>query len=342
MSTNKRSLRYFKRKLTYIERASFLFANLIIFALYCVILSINSVIEAITIFVIGLLLSAILVKTKWFLSKSANEFESEKVWEWVFESGKRDKFLAYLRLSFFNILNDLFLILIVWVGYIGLISLLGFVHFDYSITEYVSVISAIGILAGLFQFYLRYYREKISDEVLKSFTQTFKNIFSKISYFDFLNYINHKNSTLYEKINAKKRKNAIGGFPILMRLERSKKIAVAFPYKPDEDSEIKITEMALEELDKKDKALYIELCESYFKEKVEEIKNDIEKLDFTELRNAILGNLYLFEEIESMVTRVENELPERKEKPESFTDCWVEAFEEVLSHMSKFGGARNA
>ncbi len=340
MSKNKRSLSYYKRKLTYIEGASFLFANLIVFSLYYYILAINDVIVAVPVFCIGLLFSAILIKTKWFLSKEG-ESESEKVWEWVFKSRWLDKFFAYLRLSFFNTLNDLFLILVVWVGYIGLFSLLGLVHFRYSITEYVSVLSAIGILAGLFQFYLRYYREKITDEVLKSFTQTFKKIFSKVSYFEFLDYIKRKNSELYEKINAKKREKMIGGFPILMRLERSGKIAVAFPYKPDEDYEIKTTEMVLKELDENYKDLYIELCKLFFEEKVEEIKKDIEKFDFRGLRNTILGNLYLFEEIESMITRVEYELPERKEVPKSFTDCWINAFDEVLSYMSKIGGARD-
>jgi len=343
------TLQNLKKTINFYEKVSFITANLVIFIIFCKIFEITysenfylMLILYCAVFVGGLFLSAILIKTKWFLYHKSSSDKHEEVWDFgIGNAPLRYKIPAYLHFSFFNILNDLFLVIIVWVAYIGFLTLIGLVILISPPTYFFGVVSVIGIFAGLFQFYLQYYREKITNQIMSSFSQNFKNILSKISYAEFLKYIKNKNFTLYEKIVDKKREKFIGGYPILMRLERSRKLAIALPYKPDEDYEIKITEMILDELRDDYKEKYMKLCEEFFKEKLEDIKKDLKKLDLTPIKREILGNLYLYEELESMVFRLEYALPERKEKPESYFDYLNNAMVEIMKIISELGRRSN-
>lgn len=320
-----RAIRWFLSTLSIL---SFILANLIIFIVMSrfLVFSINPLF----LFFSGLVVSFLLIKTHLFIStkKKAEEKEKDtsgKTWIDQISSIKKkvkigiwNVFLVITRLLFFNVLNDLFMVLIVWCGILGVYCFAGFIKVT-AIQDLTGVLTIMGILLGLFQFYIKFYRDQVYQRMLNNIVKYFTEISKKLTFSNFLKYIEQNHQNFYEKINSELRVNP--AYPILKifkdeRIRGGKEITnITLNIYPTSD----ILLSQLLELSRIGKNELKKIYKEFFELKSKEIKNEIDRLDLVELRKLILPNIMFFDEVMSEIANMMY-LSESNKEPESYQE----------------------
>ena len=173
--------------LRFIEISSFLLANLIIGFIFWVVIDFQND-YVLIIFITAFLISVLILKNNWiylWLSPSKNNNKHETIEK---ESNKesikvslKNFFVVFFKQIFFNISYELFPLLVIWVCWFGIwyiVVTFGFFNIStpYFIittevyrfqtkTAFFEVITVLGILLGVFQFYLSRQEQKILSKI---------------------------------------------------------------------------------------------------------------------------------------------------------------------------------
>ena len=331
----------FRKFMTVMEVLSFLFSNIALFYLLSVFFRYPSKYANLLIFLGGLLVSAVIIKTKWFISKLPSPDSEDKDGRpsifkellWI-RVKTMDAILLMLRVLVFNALNDLFMILIIWTSFLGFLTLfVKIIHLAKPLSNLVGVLSVISILSGLFQFYIKYYRENVTNQIMTGLINHMKTISTEFSFRTFLKFLKENHEKLYQELFKNNETfKAILRFFTYQRSPTKVIEYVIVPFVPQNEAMfINLIESSVE----KDSDLK-ELREAYkefSKTKIEELKKYIDKLDLNELRKAILADMYLFDEIFAMMAKSMYELAPIKEEPVSYSDYLVSSIHELLFYL---------
>lgn len=321
----------FKRIVSFFDLFSFFLANSIIFLLINYfydfkVFGIENILISFIFFVFGLILNLMILKTEFFIDFRKNKTENlgivdvdfkEKSEEKInneknkkdFNLGRLNLIVISLRLFFFNILKDLFLVLIVWLVFLLLIFYFTnflFLQSNYSFTNFVNLVTIIGVISGIFSFYLSSYKEQISKKILDSLNKYFIKIMKKVSLENLEIYLKEKKINLDSK---SKKYNHHEQFRIA-----SKYILNIYP-NIDRNSQL------LQKINS-DESIKNEL-EKFFKIKDEEIKQEIDSMNLKDLRKILLPNIIFFNDIivEILKSQLEFDFDEfEKKEPEKYED----------------------
>ncbi len=159
---------------------SFLLGNLIIFYLISLFFDFTSLFGSNPVytkglyFLLGTLLSLLLIKTSYFikpLKKESNGKDNEigktKETNEKLDIGGWNAFLIFVNSLFLNLFGYLFIVLLIWSAIFWIIYSLNWsTLIENSFNNLLGVLSVIGILSGIFQFYLPLREEDFSKKVI--------------------------------------------------------------------------------------------------------------------------------------------------------------------------------
>ena len=277
-----------------------------------------------TYFIIGISFSFLLIKTNYLIrssTKKETKSERSKIEEGDFKLniGKWNMFIIFLRLVFFNVMNDLFIVLIIWsilfsLGYVT--SLVTIVPGTFSIL--VGLLSIMGILAGIFQFYIQTYKERISQQVINNLIKHLTRTLKKYSFKDFLEYNEKQNKSFFNEIDDNLKRNPFYAINQVSRgYRRSAKEITNITLNVLAENDILLAQSL--EYSNIDKGKLKEAYKAYFENKNKEIKKEIDKLNFDEIRKILFPNIIFFDEIAPQLVSSSYDF-ENIEKPESYTE----------------------
>lgn len=327
-----------KRIIVGLDVVSFILANLIIFLIINYfynfnLLGWNSIFVLMIYFLIGLVISFIFLKTETLIDIGKKEKENlndnniidvevseEKQREEINKKlsiGVLNIFLILFRLLFFNILKELFLIIIVWLSFLTLIFYTSnFISLEntYSFGNFVSVITVLGVISGIFQFYISSYKQQISQKVLNSLTKYFIKIMKKVSLEEFLDYVKENdNNRMYDKLNKLDKDDKVHNNFLQTRYP-GKEIN---NYNFYMDKNFILLQKINSNNDVKNK------LKEFFDIKNKEIKKELDLISVKELRKVLLPNIIFFNDIilELIKTQFEFDFDEYDNpNPETYED----------------------
>lgn len=187
----------FLRYLKFLELISFVIANLILAGIFYLLIE-NFNVWISIIYISAFIISLLILKSNFisllFNRKKLSKSEKQKDDEKCVKDCKNNEsinfplkniFLAIFKQFFFNVSYELFPLLIVWISWFGLcylvINIFG-LHFNILVYHFTSnfyqAITVLGILLGVYQFYLSRLETKVSSKI-QLYLTTIKQIISR-------------------------------------------------------------------------------------------------------------------------------------------------------------------
>jgi len=341
---------------------TFIVANLIIFFVFSHFyfkLSALSLIKATIIFIFGVIISIIIGKTEFLIDQFKKKPKKEEVKKGVIDAevvekgkpfseneafelknidvGTVNSFFILCRLIFFNIAKDLFLILIIWTSLFAFLYWINLVNFvgNTTFAGLAGVLSTIGIIAGIFQFYTHFYRQQVIEKIIRSMIQYFIKISQKISYDEFLEYLKNHKKAIYNSVVNSEPSKLYPPLQVIAAKNRGKEnnLYVFNFYNPSDLMIAMAVELA-QDKNISEKQRLINEYKAFFREKNREIKEELDKINVRGLRRILLPNIIFFDEILAEIVKMTYENEEEKEN-ESFNDFQIEFIYENVSYLLK-------
>jgi hypothetical protein len=289
-------------------------------------------------FFAGLVICTTLAKTNFLIrTKKIKKENKEKEIKELKESrkkvhlGVRNFILILFRLFYFNILNDLFIVLVIWASIFGLASIFRIIIIiPNTFTDFVSLLAIIGVLAGIFQFYIQNYKEKVTQRTIKSMNKYLIRFYQEVTFREFLDYLKKKDNPFYNTIQSKMKDNPLKPLYSLFKDQRSGRSSTNITVNLSAQNDLMLVQ-ALEFSDINKDALKSKY-EEFFKEKNEEIRKEIESKDISDLQKNILPNIIFYDEVFTEITGSSYEI-EKKEDLETFEDFLMDSLLENFTFL---------
>lgn len=339
---------------SYMPILSFLSANLVMVFLFDYFFQISTLFElfSIPLYALGIFASFAVIKTSLFFRFTDTTIEREGIRERLPENsiekynscpqlGWVNNYLILQRLFFFNVLNDLFILTLFWGS---LFFIFYFVPFSFgriplpqgfSVTNFVALITLIGVIAGFFQLYISNYKETVVQRMQNTVSKHLKNCLKEVSPWDFVEHLKEasKNSELAKKVEnflendenisqkyMKRYKSVInsGGrrdYPNLIiynLLSPATSDPINIFRNIDRYAEYELPEPEREELK--------ENYRSYFNLKRQQFINELLKMDLNGVRKVVFSSIIFFDETFSDYISLNFESSNRTENLEFFED----------------------
>lgn len=262
-------------------------------------------------------------------------------------------FSLSLRNLFFNMLNDSFILLIFWLTLYGSAILLSLTNRpgEDEFRLFSETMALVGIISGLFQFYVKDYKEK-NTKIINSLIEKRLSEIKTISFLDFKNYLSdHHLDSFVAKIDriikgrniqtpssilpyyVRKDRREFPVFNIYNQINRpiglnDAQLFTYFENYADCCSELKKTDL-------------LKYYESYLSEK----RNHIRKMsEIKELRKLIFTAIFFSDEVFYSYLKTLSSLPKQKDKPENIVeltnnfgyDCVFDLVEDIISYEPKY------
>lgn len=292
-------------------------------------------------FAIGFVFSLITIRTNYVLHWKSNKKtgkdkkeDSEKVG--IPKIGVLNSLVLLIKNLFFNILNDLFILTIIWTAIFSILFVSGLLNVpsDFEFTNFATTITLIGVLAGFFQFYIKNYKEQVSQKIANSLSQYVVSIIRKISLSDFLKNIDENDKKDIQKIVSSKDelKGHLMGF-------RSKSFTyINMPFMMQDTSTFENIEYLVEENLVKGVNLNFqklnELYKKYFDGKLKKFKEEIDEKDLIETRKLLFSHLIFFDEVLADLEKINLEYtPDEKGEPEGFKEHYEKFSYDCVYYM---------
>ncbi|MDD4300170.1 MAG: hypothetical protein PHO78_05920 [Methanomicrobium sp.] len=325
---------------------SFFVANIFIFLTIDHYLSVNQLIS-LFIFLIGFILSIVIIKTHYFLEIKSIPKRISNVYQYFFdksESKSKQNKLPKIRFGeifafisrnfFFNLLNDSFILLIYWLLFFAILIKFSVASIPDTVklSEFSLLIGVIGIISGLFQFYVKDYKEK-SKEIINSMVKNSLASTSKISFSDFKQFLkDNKNNSLLKNIDDVIRGRYFQGqsniLPYTVTKGRSSyqiinvynhinrpidqdnlQLFVYFENYPEDQKELKKQEL-------------LHRYRLYLQSKQQQIKNEEKSEKIKELRKLLFTTIIFSDDMLFSYLKFFSDIPENIPEPESFSDYY--------------------
>ena len=230
--------------------------------------------------------------------------------------------ILLIKYLFFNALNDLFILTIIWAAIFFILYLFKLINPPTDFTNLATIITLIGVLSGFFQFYIKNYKEQVSMKITNSLTQYVIKIIKRISLSDFLKSLDNGNKKDIQKIISSKEE--VKGY--LMGFRPKPFTLINMPAMIKDTSIFDNIDYLVEEKLVNGIQLDIsklnELYKKYFEEKLKKFKEEIKEKDFIETRKLLFSNLIFFDEVIADLEKINLEYSQGDEEkePEGFRE----------------------
>lgn len=292
------------------------------------------------IFAVGFLFSLITVRTNYVLHWKSQE-KQEKAEEKepkpvkIPRIGMLNSLILLIKNLFFNILNDLFILTIIWTVIFAVLYLTGLINQPNSFINLATVITLIGVLSGFFQFYIKNYKEQVSMKIANSLSQYVIGIIRKISFSDFLKNLKEEDKTKIQKIISSK--DEAKGYMMGFRDKNFTFINMPFQVK-DTSTFDNVDYLVEEKLVKNIDIDFVKLNKlynEYFKHKLKKFKEEIDEKDLIETRKLLFSHLIFFDEVLADLEKISLEYDpgEKDEEPEGFREHYEKFSYDCVYYM---------
>ncbi|GIW68044.1 MAG: hypothetical protein KatS3mg096_912 [Candidatus Parcubacteria bacterium] len=293
-------------------------------------------------YLIGFLFSLIVMRTNYLLFWKSNKQKTDKKEDSnkkiikTPKTGFFNSIILLIKNVFFNILNDLFMLTIIWTSLISLIYIFNLLTLpqNFNFTKFATTIGLIGVLSGFFQFYIKNYKEQVSMKIANSITKYLINVVKKVSLNDFLNNINDEDKQelkklLSDKIELRTKTPGFRPSPITL---------VSMPFIIKDTSVFdNIDYLVKEEQIKNFKIKWEQLnkfYKEYFKKKFNEFKKEIDEKDLIETRKLLFSHLIFFDEVLADLEKINLEFAlEEDKEPEGFKEHYEKFTYDCVYYM---------
>jgi hypothetical protein len=274
--------------------------------------------------IVGLFISFLLIKTHYFIkTKKEKKKKSEELKEVADFSGDIkigfwNTTIILIRLLFFNIMNDLFIVLVSWLVIFSSTFALGLISIPLEqFNVLMALISVIGIISGIFQFYIQSYKEKISQQVIGSITKSMTKFVKTYSFNDFLIFTKDSKSSIYNDITTNLKDDKLRQMLSVFRDLRSGRGVTNITFNVNAGNDALLAQ-SLEFSDINKKKL-VTAYENYFEARSKDIEKDIKKMDLNDIRKTLLPNIIFFDEAVAQIISSEYTM-EEIEDPHSYIE----------------------
>lgn len=338
---------------------SFLVANCVIFYIINFFWKLD-LIYSILIFIIGVLLSLAIIKPSYFLDLDGLRKRVEMLKNTLRGSESHlllkispsELFSFSLRNLFFNMLNDSFVLLIFWLTIYGGTILLNLTILpgDNEFRLFSETMVLIGIISGLFQFYVKEYKTR-NMKIINSLIEKRLSEAKNVSFLDFRKFLKDKNLTSLESkideiIKGKYVQTPGGILPCIIKKERSEfpiyniYNQISRPIGLNDNQLFIYLESYAEghpDLNKND---LVKQYRDYFSAKRQDINKAGRKQKTKELRKLMFTAIFFSDEIIYSHLNALTSLPESKDRPDCFIDifnnfannCAFDLFKQVVTY----------
>jgi len=293
------------------------------------------------IYVTGFLFSLITVRTNYVLHWKAidkstrnKEKEKNKIIK-VPKIGFLNILILIIKNLFFNILNDLFILTIIWTAIFFILYLFKLISPPTNFTNLATTITLIGVLFGFFQFYIKNYKEQVSMKITNSLNQYVIKTIKHISLSDFLRSLDNGDKKDIQKIVSSKEE--VKGYLMGFRSRPFTLINMPAMIKDTSifDNIDYLVEEKLVKGIKLDSSKLNDLYKEYFEKKLKEFKEKINKKDFIEIRKLLFSHLIFFDEIISDLAKINLEYSQEDEEkePEGFREHYEKFSYDCVYYM---------
>jgi len=298
---------------------------------------------------VGFLFSLITIKTNYVFcwkirdKQQGNKNTKEesvkipKIRHQISNIGLPNFLILLIRFFFFNILNDLFILIIIWIIIFAIIFLLGLIGSPNNFTNLATTITLIGVLSGFFQFYIKNYKEDVSMNINNSLSRYITKTIDKISLIDFLKSLDGENKEDIQKIVSSKEKVICSFFNPNNR--KRPFTLINMPALINDVSIFYNIEYLVEEKLVKgiglDSGKLNTLYKTYFEKKFNKFKTDIDKKDFIGIRKLLFSNLIFLDETIAGLEAINLEYDKEKE-PEGFKEHYDKFYYDCCYYLLDF------
>jgi len=200
------------------------------------------------------------------------------------------------------------------------------VFFTSTPEKFFGTFSLIGIFSGLYQFYLKNYKEKMSDKTTKALGNYIANYVKKVSLWDFLTILGEEGNNL-EKVRRllyleKNRGVPDGSF-------RGNFYVVQVPTYFDSSGFFHIEDfIKFKENPSITQKDLNKLYEKYFDLKFEDFKKKLRSEDLGQIKKVILSSIIFFDEVLATINKLNLQDPKsKKEDPEDKEKHFIDYYE---------------
>jgi hypothetical protein len=329
---------------------SFIVANVLTYELFSIYFK-ASIPSTIVIFVIGLIICSLILKTE-LIMELRDFIMTDHVFTTIRVKYRKMSPLLKpiiprsipnlltvlsiaLRLAFYNIFNDLFLIIIFWSMYVGIaykvFNLYELKYFD----SFIGVLTVIGILAGIFQYYIKSYKENEIPKIFSSLNILEHSIDTKYTFLEFKRFI-EENEPTYSVIRD--RIDLMLDFTKFQPILHKGVLLI----KPNIVPSIEGQEyfLRLDTQDTLDKALLIRAYANFFENRRLEVKKMIDDFDWKKLQSQFLSNIVFFDESIRDIIKNIGSINEKQSKiyknPSTYQEFLQNAKQEHSRQMLKY------
>ena len=225
--------------------------------------------------------------------------------------------VATIRNLFFNISYMLFLLLFVWLAALASAYWLGYAVLLVSLADFSALLTVLGVIFGLLQYYFNRHEEKVQQKLVNYFTSVVFPV-DKFSFKDFEQFLSLKEFK-YREVNKEAEKLIDTNFGDLAKFYRQtgREQSILNMTLSDfgDSQQFRLLEFKLQRTDKLKMAY-----KDFFKAKRSEIKKDLNKksVKLNELVWFLFSNVNIVEE--SNVAFLSLDSGKKGTKAESYTD----------------------
>jgi hypothetical protein len=281
------------------------------------------------IFITGTIISLFLIKTNYVYILSGrhyNKQDNKKVLTLLDKVRKKvgliNSIILLLKNIFFNILNDLFILSILWGFIFGVLFIFNLVSLSSNFNNFATAITIIGVFSGLYQFYIKNYKEKIFSDIINMLSRYVTNATKRITFNDFLESI--KDSEKKNEINEIV-KSKIECIAKTKGFRDNRLIIFNMPISISDRSIFYNIEYIIKEKQSK-RLTYSDLnnlYREYFNEKYISFKREIDSQDFTETKQILLSSFIFLDEILNSIWKLNSDFSLKIDDPKGFDENYI-------------------
>lgn len=293
--------------------------------------------------VVGAILSFFVIKTSYIMVNGDKKKQEKHSLKEIAQQTSKVKLGAwnstifFLRMLFFNLANELFLVLFFWIIYMGIISLGYYIIYGVILFKnfetLATILGLIGIISGFSQYFINEYRGRVVEKTMKNMAEYLNVLLSEISFKEFINYLKNKNQVLHSKITSQFDLPATRPLLEALHSQRSGNSVFQYPLYNlgmNDEAYFSIIERS------KEKQITDNLIEAYkgfFQEKQKELKNKIDLLPIDSLRKIFFEDYYFFNDmLPSLETYDMTDKAKKIEDPQSYS----EFKQEIASYFMRY------
>lgn len=319
----------FKIFITSLSNFSFLISNFFVSVLIMRFVEVNwfsmPYFNYIVFIFISILLTFILYKTDYIIYLLSLKKEGQVK---IIESFKKFNYKTFIksfnsftkgiilifRVTTYNIFNDLFIITLIWTSIIAVFYSFGLIIItEKNLVNLGAMLSAVGILSGIFQFYIQNYKKNVTEKIISDIQKYLLRFLQKANAVELKKFIEVNNKDLFKRLKWDKDDQTNPLQTLLKQHIANRSGKQVKIYNLTMPSNNDASALWGAEHDTINKEELFNQYEKFFKKLKDEYKKDIRNKELINIKSNLYPNIIFFNEIMASIDTDMSGFEKRKE-----------------------------